>query len=243
MDCRVARNRMHRLLDGTLADRAPLDAHLADCATCRAHLTRLQHLDGALRAATGAPADEAALDRAASAALRRIEHGRALAAPRAFAWAAVAGLILAFALGAVAGRTAWPRERVVTRFLERRVPVEVVREREVIREVPVVHTRVVYRDRVVGVLHPNTGRPAEPSASAAEPRAPVKLDEIVVRLDAAPGEAPSTVVSRELSVAPTADEVPVAPDPAQPQRQPSGDATDAHPKAGLRFAALTSGVH
>jgi anti-sigma factor RsiW len=239
MDCRTARNRMHERLDRTPADPAPLDAHLADCGACRAYLARLRHLDGALRASAGARPDEAALDRATADALRRIEDGRAPAAPRAFAWAAAAGLILAFVVGAIVGGAAWPRERVVIRLVEKRVPVETVRERDVIREVPVVHTRVVYRDRVVRVPRPREERPA----SSAEPRAPVKLDEIVVRLDAAPGEAPSTVVSRELSVAPTADDAPVAPDPAQPQRGPGIDATDARPTTGTRFAAVTSGVH
>ncbi|MBM3475738.1 MAG: zf-HC2 domain-containing protein [Armatimonadetes bacterium] len=237
MDCRAARDEMHRLLDHGLRDRAPLDAHLADCEACRRRLASLRRLDESLRGLVSAPPDDAALDRAAAAALRRVEAERVRVPPRRLALvpAVFAGLVLAFAFGVLVGRAVWPRERVVTRVVEKRVPVKVI------REVPVVRTRVVYRDRVVRVPQRSVVHP-EP-ASAGEPRAPVKLAEIVVRLDARTGEAPSTVVSRELADARTVDDAAPDPRPAQPERAPGSDATGATPAAGLRFAAVSGGAH
>jgi len=116
---------------------------------------------------------------------------------RSRTWAVAAyGLAaaLVFGLGLSTGRCLSPREvqvlRVVTetKIVEKRIQVPVVEERTVIKRVPVVKTRVVYRDRVVpGTAGPRPGVPHEP----------VKAEEVVVRLDATPSSATS-LVSHEI---------------------------------------------
>ena len=78
MNCRRARHLIHEFLDGALADRAALDAHLAACERCRAELTRLQALERTLRHAVCEPVEEAALERATAGILREVTAGSGL---------------------------------------------------------------------------------------------------------------------------------------------------------------------
>ncbi len=148
---------MHAVLDGTEGARRDLDAHLEGCASCAREFRALRVAAEAVRLAVDRAPDEASLNRVA-AGVERALLAEPLAArrPAGLRWAGgIACLAVVFALGALAGRSAWPRTVEVTRLVERptvvekvvevEVPVEVVRERVVERRVPV--TRIVYRDR------------------------------------------------------------------------------------------------
>jgi len=180
MDCREARRLMDDLLDGALMDSEALDEHAAACEGCREELGRLRALDAAVAASVVHTPEEHELARMTAGVLDEIEVRPPVALwPKVAALAAAAVVI--FCGGLWAGRAAWPTERVVERVVEvptvveKLVPVTVVEEREVVREVPVVQTRVVYRDRIVRV--DATGQ--EPRRHAASVQEPVKAAEVV----------------------------------------------------------------
>lgn len=213
MNCRRARKLMHELLDGSLTDREALDTHLAECEPCRAAMLRLRDAHDAVAATVACPTGEPDFERemagiwqAIDARSRRAERARRL-------WpmpACAAAAILLFCLGLWTGRAAWPREVTVTRtetepkIVERTVEVPVVKDRVVIKRVPIVRTRVVYRDRVV---------PAAPRPPDVVPE-PVKAEEVVVRLDAMPSSAASLVSHEIHSV--------TAVEQASPSSRPAG---------------------
>ncbi len=217
MSCRHARALIHALMDGTLENRAALDAHLAECPACRNVLADLQHLEGALRASLECPLDEARLERLTTGAIASAQEARHVSARRSALWPRLAvafAVLLAFVGGLASGRSLWPREvvstrtvavgRIVPKVVERVVerPVEVRVEVPVVREVPVVHTRVVYRDRIVEVPRP---APAERTIILAQ-GPPVKAEEIVVRLPTGPLSTPT--VTTELHPARAAEPKP-----------------------------------
>jgi hypothetical protein len=160
MECHHAELLMHEALDVGDAPTPALSAHLADCARCAGRFARLQSVEGALRAAVGAPVPEERLHDA-------VERARALATARrprptprlAWAGAALTLGLCAFGSGAWFGRSAWPREVTVVRTEVRPEIVERVVEKRVEVRVPVVQ----YRDRVV-VRTVRVAAPARPEA-------------------------------------------------------------------------------
>jgi len=127
-------------------------------------------------------------DRVIAAALHRIEfqQGHAVRDVRWPRWVAAAALVIvAFSVGLYAGRTVWPRELIVkvTEVHEKIVEVPVIKERVVVKHVPVYKTRIVYREREVPEVTPV----AEPQ------REPVKCDEILVYLPSIPIAATARV--------------------------------------------------
>lgn len=160
MNCRNARKLMHEILDGVPADQAQLEEHLGGCEQCRAHWGMLSRTQDALIQCVGRPVENSALERLTASVLTEVgglDSGRPVVpAPRRWvAFAVAAGLLLAFGAGLGAGRTIWPRALTVTKFVTERevvkepvrVEVRVPEERVVVRHVPVVRTRIVYRDR------------------------------------------------------------------------------------------------
>jgi len=257
MPCHKARELIHQLLDGTLADHSGLDTHLAECETCREELARLERLACVLRAFVNPPADEAPLERVTSRILSAVEVDptRRVAPPVAWLQPAAAALLLVgFALGLAAGRTAWARERVVTRVVaqpkviretvRKEVPVPVAKERVVIRRVPVTRTKVVYVNRPapppvelqVGAAY-GFGRPAQ-GLRLTEGGPPVKLDEVIIRLDAMPLPNSPPVVSQELHGASAVDGEPAAHDGSPPRQGLQFEPPKWPGTPGARFAAL-----
>jgi hypothetical protein len=146
MNCRTARKQIHAQLDGTLADRAPLQAHLDGCAACRRMMDELQRISVAAAGCANPGGEEARLERLTGDVLCAIETRSRCGVPARALWAPVAGLaglLLAFALG----YNLAPRPIATTQ--KAAAPQVIVRERVVTREVPVYKDRVVYRDRVV----------------------------------------------------------------------------------------------
>ena len=217
MKCRNARKLIQELLDGTLADRAGLDGHLAECNECRAELAALQQIDAAVSGVVDRDIPEDALERVSAGVLPQIaERESRPVGVFAFRWAAaLAVTAAALIVGLGVGRWAWPREITVTvvekvpvvqeRIVEVKVPV--VRERVVVKEVPVVRTRVVYRDR----------EPEAASTLWASPREPVKLEPIVIRYVTAPALPTPTLQQdvRPATVAEHDDDEPPAPTDAE----------------------------
>ena len=189
MNCRHARKLMDEALDRKGAPREPLAAHLAGCEGCQALWHRLAHLPQVVGGLTPCPQDareRVARVVAAASAPAGVAAPRGALAPangtRALrphlAWACVA--LVAFALGHMF-RTPEVVQRTVQVPVVReklvRTEVPVYRERVVTREVrvPVVRTRVVYRDRVVQVA---ALAPAEAPAQTTAPlRTPVSVAE------------------------------------------------------------------
>lgn len=196
MNCRRARKLMHELLDGSLADREALDRHLTQCDACRMQMARLRDVEAVVIDTVAHSTGEPDLGREMAGIWQAIDARSQRAEPPRRLWlipACAAAAALLFCLGLWTGRAAWPREVTVTRVVtepkvvERTVEVPVVRERVVIKRVPVVKTRVVYRDRAV---------PVAPRPPDVVPE-PVKAEEVVVRLDAVPSSAAS-LVSHEI---------------------------------------------
>jgi len=203
-----ARELMHDALDGAVEARDRLAGHLADCDDCAAEFATLERAQEAVAATVACEPPEDRLERATVAALALADE------PRGRPWvalAAAAALLLAFGVGLLAGRSAWPREvvrvervpQVVERIVEREVPVEVpvVQERIVVREVPIVRERIVYRDR-----------PAPPpeAAQAARPE-PVMPEMREERIVARP-MAITVTLTEEVMPAPVATDEPPADD-------------------------------
>lgn len=160
MNCRRARRLMHEVLDGDLTQRPALDEHLGECRPCRTQWARLQRVQDVLAQTAGRPLEPVRLQRLTRASLAQIgapgpEGGIVSGVPAWMRFACAGAVMLAFAVGLVIGRSAWPTEVVVTRTVPGpeivgktvRVQVPVVEERVVVKPVPVVKTRVVYRDR------------------------------------------------------------------------------------------------
>ncbi len=191
MRCRQARREMYELLYGVTRDRAVLEEHLGRCEACRVEFARLEQLDTAFREELRWEPEHADLERVTRAVLDTVVRAPTASRHRLVAWprlaAALAALVAVFACGAMAGRTLLPREVVITRIVEKpkivertvEVPFEIIKERVVTREVPVVRTRVVYRDRLVPWYA--IGPPAP--APEAEPR-PVKAAEVALPVQA-----------------------------------------------------------
>jgi len=228
MRCDEARELMHEVLDGSEEPREQLQAHLAECAECRAEFAAMERLQEAV-AATAAwepPGDR--LERATVAALA-VAHERPTRSPWA-ALAMAAAVLLAFGVGLFAGRLVWPREvvridhvpEIVEKVVEREVPV--VEERVVIREVPVVRERIVYRDRPVQVAS------AEEPPSA--PPQPVMPEVHEVRITAKP--MPISITQTE-EVAPT----PVA-EEGEPEPGTVGSRPDPPQRLALEISAESS---
>ena len=198
MNCKQARRLMQDILDGTQADHAELDGHCAECPQCRAEWRQLQALDSAVRADVRCDVPVARRDRVIAAALHRIESQQGRAA-RSARWpklvTAAALVIVAFSVGLGAGRTVWPREVIVTKTVkvpevhEKIVEVEVLKERVVVKHVPVYKTRIVYRDREVEKLVPVMAATLNPE--------PVKLDEFISYVASNP-VPPAVQVSEEI---------------------------------------------
>ncbi len=162
MDCRQAREQMHETLCVSAPPGAPLEAHLAGCTVCREHFARLTALQGVVRSSTAAPVPDERLAEAVERARAQAVAGQRAARPgRPLAWAgaALAFGLCAFAGGLWTGRTACPREVTVVRTEVRYEPVERVIEKPVEVRVPVVE----YRDRVV-VRTVRVAAPAGPAA-------------------------------------------------------------------------------
>jgi anti-sigma factor RsiW len=152
---------MDEVLDGSLADRTALDAHLADCERCAEEWGRLCRLEAAARAELGRPIEEERLERITTAVVRTVVGEARQVRTPAPAWQralALGGLLLAvLGVGMAMGHGLWPQRVVAREVVERpypvervvkvRVPVPVARERVVVKRVPVIRTRVVYRDR------------------------------------------------------------------------------------------------
>ena len=205
---------MDHLLDETLADAAELDAHLAKCTRCRAELARLRQVRVTVRQSVRHQADEARLERATAKARAAIEAQAPgpsrVRRPVGRVLPALGALLLAFALGVGAGRTAYPREvmvpRVVTRteVVEKRVdvPVEIIRERVVVKRVPVVNTKIVYRDRGMTTAEPGPPWSDTETVLALPPNAEATSEPIATGGPALPGDATvmlvRPVISREI---------------------------------------------
>ena len=162
-----ARELMHEALDGSADAREALAAHLAECDDCAAEFAAMERLQAAVGETVACDPPEDRLERASVAAMALTDE------PRGRRWAALAmaaAVLLAFGIGLLAGREAWPREVVriervpqaVERIVEREVEVPVVEERVVVREVPVYRERVVYRDRPVEAAEETPAAPREP---------------------------------------------------------------------------------
>ncbi len=161
MNCRHARREMDRLLYGAPRDRDRLDQHLRQCEACRGELARLAKLDAALQEGLAWEPEQADLERVTGAILDAVARQREGAPVRPLlTWrrsaAACAAVCAVFVCGLLAGRHLFPREIVGTKAVAGpRIgepvgpPIQVIEERVVTRKVPVVRTRVVYRDRPV----------------------------------------------------------------------------------------------
>lgn len=212
MNCRQARRVVRQLLDGEAASREALDEHVGACAECRGYLDSMLRLDAALGAALGSAVSDAETDRATAIAMP--ETWRGWRPVPLLSRLAPALSVLALLLGFLGGHALWPRERLVERAVEkpvitvRRIEVPVTKERVVVREVPVERVRVVYRERVVEV-----SRPTRVESS----QRPVKLDEVVIRIDARSELAPPVVSSEIRPVTVVGPESP-APPPEEPRR-------------------------
>jgi hypothetical protein len=215
VNCGQARKLMHQLLDGTLADRGPFDRHLQQCDGCRIELARLRQIQDAVGETVRCQVDESELARMTAGVMAAVRVPDLASRPPAggLRWAfagALAGLV--FVLGVGTGRAVWPQRLVETEVVTRteveekivKVEVPVIKEVLVEKRVPIVRTRIVYRDR------------AEPGRGGDVPAGPVKADEVVFRVDAEPTAAPA-VVSREIH--PVTVVEPEAPDaaPAEPE--------------------------
>ena len=160
MNCREARNLMDEVLDGNPIHQTRLEAHLAECERCRDQWVMLRRTQEALAECVRRPVEPSALERLTTDVLAEVgaqQTGTPAAAGgrRWVAFAMAASLLLAFATGVGAGRTIWPRAVTVTKVVTQHevversveVPVPVVKEQVVVKRVPVLTTRVVYRDR------------------------------------------------------------------------------------------------
>jgi hypothetical protein len=219
-----ARELMHEALDGSDEAREGLDAHLAECAECAAEFAAMQRLQAAVGETVSCEPPQDRLDRATVAALAVSEESRG----RSWvAFAMAAAVLLAFGIGLLAGREAFPREvvrvermpqiveRVVEREVEVPVEVPVVEERVVVREVPVYRDRIVYRDRQVEVT--------EAREVATEPVMPEIREERIV---AKP--MPITITQTEE----------IIPAPIAGEQQPESDNVGAEPTADEERLAL-----
>ena len=198
-----ARELMHEALDGSADAREALAAHLAECDDCAAEFAAMERLQAAVGETVACEPPEDRLERATVAALA-LADGR----PARSRWVTVAmaaAVLLAFGIGLLTGREAWPREvvriervpQVVERIVEREVEVPVVEERVVVREVPVYRERVVYRDRPVEAVE----------EAPAAPREPVMPEIREVRIVAKP--MPITITrTEEVAPAPIVEEEP-----------------------------------
>jgi len=154
MNCRTARTQIHAQLDGTLADREPLQEHLDGCPACRQTMEEMARLCGAAANCAPPPDEEVRLQRLTAGVLRAIEAPREARAARGL-WmpvVALAGMLLAFCLGYNLAPRSGPSASAAPAMQQVQAPAEprvIVRERVVTREVPVYRERVVYRDRVV----------------------------------------------------------------------------------------------
>jgi len=173
-----ARELMQDALDGSEDAREALGAHMAECPDCAAEFAAMQRLQAAVGETVACEPPEDRLERATVAALALAEEPRGRSWVAAFAMAAA--VMLAFGIGLLAGREAWPREvvrvervpQMVERVVEREVEVPVIEERVIVREVPVYRERIVYRDRPVEV--------AQAPAPAPEPVMPEIREERIV---------------------------------------------------------------
>ena len=155
MNCKQARRLMQQLLDGDEIGRAPLEDHLAECPSCRAEFHALAEMQTAVGRAVKCDVPSGALQRATEGALQVIRYhdSAAHAGRRWLAVGVAAGVLAAFGLGLVSGRSMWPQEivqvRTVPQVVEKivRVEVPVIEERMVVKRIPVVRTRIVYRER------------------------------------------------------------------------------------------------
>ncbi len=217
------RELMHEALDGSGDARERLTAHLAACEDCAAEFAAMQRLQAAVSATVACEPPEDRLERATVAALAAAEQPQVR---RWVAFAMAAAVLLAFGIGLLAGREAWPREvvrvervpQIVERIVEREVEVPVIEERVVVRQVQVVRERVVYRDR-----------PAEAAEKMpAAPQEPVMPEIREVRIVAKP--MPITITRTEE----------VAPAPMAGEEQPESDEVGAGPTPGEEHLALQS---
>jgi len=207
MNCKQARRLMQQLLDGDETERTPLEDHLAECPSCRAEFQALRATQAAVGRAVKCDVPSGALQRATEGALQviRYHHTAVHAGRRWLAVGVAAGVLAAFGLGLVSGRSMWPQEivqvRTVPQVVEKivRVEVPVIEERMVVKRIPVVRTRIVYRERetaapaeAAAVLEASvpgdaseltTGEAAEPEAAAAGPVVP---EQYVIRLESTP---------------------------------------------------------
>jgi hypothetical protein len=151
---------MHDVLDGDFGQEAALRSHLAECEVCRAQWAVLHRTQHALSRCVGRPVEPAVLERLTDDVLAEVNAPPSTPQSRPALWRWVpvglaAGLLLAFAAGLGAGRALWPREVAVTKVVTRRevverpvkVEVPVPAEHSVVKHVPVVKRRIVYRDR------------------------------------------------------------------------------------------------
>jgi hypothetical protein len=217
-----ARELMHEALDGSENAGEALDAHLAECEECAAELAAMQRLQSAVGESVACEPPSDRLDRATVAALALSKE------PRRRPWVAfamAAAVLLAFGIGLLAGRAAFPREvvrvervpQIVERVVEREVEVPVVEERVVVREVPVYRDRIVYRDRPVEV--------AEAREVPTEPVMPEIREERIV---AKP--MPITITQTEE----------VMPAPIAGEEQPESDDVGAEPTPDEERLALNA---
>ena len=191
---------------------AEFEHHLAECTRCRVEWRQLQRLERAVRADTRCAVPAERREQAIADILQQMAaqptHSVVWRAwPR---WVMAAALIIvAFSAGLGAGRTVWPREVIVTKTVkipevhEKIVEVPVVKERIVVKRVPVYKTRIVYRDREVeklawGLTNYRAYGEREPLPG------PVKCDEIVVCLPSIPIAA-TAHVSEEVQPAEVLD--------------------------------------
>ncbi len=222
-----ARELMHEALDGSEDAREALAAHLAKCEECAAEFAALQRLQAAVGETVACEPPPDRLERATAAALATSDE------PRGHRWVAIfamaAAVLLAFGIGLLAGREAFPREvvrvkhvpQVVEKVVEREVEVPVVEERVVVRrvEVPVYRERIVYRDRPVDVAE------AEDRTAPPEPVMPEIREERIV---AKP--MPITITQTEE----------VMPAPIAGEEQPESDEVGAEPTPNEERLALHS---
>ena len=200
MNCKQARQLMQELLDGGVVDRATLDRHLAECIACRGELQALEQVEAAVRGTVQCNVPDEALERATFGVLEAIAPHTGPGFRRARAAAMAAVILVVFGLGLGVGRWVWPRQVTVTQVVkvpevhEKIVEVPVVKERVVVKRVPIYKTKIVYREREV----PEVGPVAEGQ------REPVKCNEILVYLPSSPIAA-TAHVSEEVQPAEVLD--------------------------------------
>lgn len=168
MNCRTARAQIHAQLDGTLADREPLQEHLDGCPACRQAMEEMARLCGAAANCAPPPEEEARLQRLTQRVLEAVHAPPRGARPAQRLWvpvASLAGMLLAFCLGYNLAPRSGPTASIAPAMQQVQAPAEprvIVRERVVTHDVPVYRERVVYRDRVViKIVH----APAAPTAA------------------------------------------------------------------------------